>query len=129
MRQEGISDRDVDNFFKGIYTAGPAAADATVAAPTLSMMDAIKQNAGKMHHVEAPVPRSGVGAKETGIFADIKAGMKLKKVEESEGTKKPKEKSVAPGMMSDLMAAMAINRHAIMAEGSDGSDSDSDNDF
>ena len=127
MRQEGMLDVDVDNFFQGIYSAGPAPAAAAAAAPPLSMMDAIKANQGKMNHVEAPL--LGTERKETGMLADIKAGMKLKHVDDCDGMNKLKPKSVVPGMMGDLMEIMARNRHAIMAEGSDGSDSDSDNDF
>ena len=90
-------------------------------------MDAIKQGGAALNPVEAPQRRSSVVA-QGGLMSQIReGGASLKRVVQEKVAPKP---SGGGGMFGELMAAMEKNRSAIQAEDhSDGSDSDSDNDF
>ena len=129
MRQEGMSDLAADNFFKGIYTSNssqvPMIAAASVPDGERSFLDDIKKGSN-LKHTEAP-PAEKTAPRGGGLMADIKQGMKLKKIDAAPAQKK--NSVVNSVMFGELMAAMEKNRNAIMHDDSDGSDSDSDNDF
>ncbi len=92
-------------------------------------MDAIKQGGAALNPVEPqPQRRASAIVQGGGLMSQIReGGASLKKVVQEKVVQKP---SGGGGMFGELMAAMEKNRSAIQAEDhSDGSDSDSDNDF
>ena len=153
MVQEGISPTDIDNFFKGIYSAAggapaPPAPALRPAAPAISkpaggpfggggggggFLSQIAGGAGTLKKASsspAPPPAGGpFGGGGGGSMMDlIKGGVKLKKAVPT-NSEPPKPKPVG-GMMGELMAAMEKNRAQIATVDSEGeSDSDSDGDF
>ena len=149
MRQEGISDKVVDSFFNGVYLPEDVSSSSGASAPSGpplkggpppppgppiassggSLMDALKSGGHALKHT--PPPTNVASQQGGGLMSAIRSGgAGLKKVDTSQIQEQKKNSIVnGGGMFNDLMAAMEKNRAVLQMENSDGSDSDSDNDF